>query len=135
MTKIDNSKSEKKNRYLKNTNLYFQMLKDSENSNDNIPLYQLELAKLLSELDIFVLKIRLLLSISGVIFSIIFSIGILSIIYINYLDGYYYYFIGYRTVLINIFFLYLIVFIGVYSFKMCKKTFAELRTIAEIFEL
>ena len=134
MTKLNNLISEKKNRYLKNTILYFQMLKDSEDNNDNIPLYQLELAKLLSELDIFFLKIRLLLSISGVIFSIILSLGIINEFYIYYMDRSYY-FIDSNILLINIFYLYLIIVVGVFSFKICKKTFAELRTVSEIFEM
>lgn len=97
------SKSEDKEiRYLKNTFSYLKILK--ETNGKEVPMYKLELAKILNNMDIFLLKARFILSLGGIFGSIIMIIVVLT----NFL---------FNSYIIMILYIYILLFIFAISLK------------------
>ena len=131
MTKLENSIYEKKTRYIRNSISYFEMLKNIERSNDKsaFPSYKLELAKLSNEMDIFFLKIRLILSIIGVVFSII--LFMLIIIDLTIASAYSYL---ERPLILTAIYLYFISISGVLSYQIFKRALENLNFLRNLNE-
>lgn len=111
-------------RYLKNTISYYKMLKEEDK--EKVPLYKFELANFLSNMDIFLLKLRIILSIVGVIGSIISFFVIMNSFYLykyNLFEN-----------LLPILFLYFFSFIGIFSYRVYKRSIFELNNLTIMIE-
>jgi predicted PurR-regulated permease PerM len=124
-----NKVSLKKNesRYLKNTVLYIQMLKVDEKQ---VPKYKLELAYLLSNMDIFLFKLRIILSILGVFVSAGLLLILANDIYQSFFE---YGFIRSFNVFI-ILYVYISGALGLFSYREYRRTQLELKYLMDKIE-
>ena len=113
----------KKTKFLNNSVSYFKLLKESEEK--EISSYKLEIAKILNDFDMFFLKLRMILSIIGMVVSVLL-IGIIA-------DRFFRYgiFESNSYIIIHVMYLYFSIFIMMMSYRTFKRTLLELNILAE----
>lgn|GEM_PF-5173609 len=118
------SEPEKKEiQYLKNTILFYKMLKEVDIK--EIPKYKLELANQLNKMDIFLFKLRLILSVVGIIGSLVLILIILNSFFSPERNSFN---------ILYVLYLYLFVFVGMVSYRVFKRILFEIRILAMMIE-
>lgn len=116
----------KNTEFLKNSAYYFNLLKESEEK--EIPLYKLEVAKILNDLDIYFLKIRIIFSVLGIVVSM-FLFGLVTFEIFKYID-----YESEQFVLIHALYLYLLLFIFLFSYNILKRTLEAMKFLTKFIE-